>query len=243
MRNSTRRAVVGSMLLALVLLVFLGGPGRAAAFSTNDLAGTWYFQAQWDSPLENDPGWDSGTMNINTAGTVTGGSFVDASGEAGSITGGSFTIDATTGVVSGSVTTPFGTVPRTVWLRVAGIFDAGFYEYNAIRGYLPLVTARRVYGVATANQIDAEVKKIVTAAYDRAEKIVNDNQKVMHRLARTLLEKEVLDGEEVLQIIAEETGTDISKLRKSGPPKPPIVTPPGAPEVADDVGPLVPEPA
>jgi cell division protease FtsH len=99
------------------------------------------------------------------------------------------------------------------------------------------------YSESTANQIDAEVKKIVTAAYDRAEKIVNDNQKVMHRLARTLLEKEVLDGEEVLQIIAEETGTDISKLRKSGPPKPPIVTPPGAPEVADDVGPLVPEPA
>ena len=99
------------------------------------------------------------------------------------------------------------------------------------------------YSEGTANQIDAEVKKIVTAAYERAEKIVNDNQKVMHRLARTLLEKEVLDGEEVLQIIAEETGTDISKLRKSGPPKPPIVSPPGAPEVADGVGPLVPEPA
>jgi cell division protease FtsH len=99
------------------------------------------------------------------------------------------------------------------------------------------------YSEATANQIDAEVKRIVTEAYNRAEKIVTENQKVMHRIARTLLEKEVLDGEEVLQIIAEETGTDISKLRKSGPPKPPIVTPPGAPEVADDVGPLVPEPA
>jgi cell division protease FtsH len=99
------------------------------------------------------------------------------------------------------------------------------------------------YSESTANQIDAEVKKIVTAAYDRAEKIVTGNKNVMHRLARTLLEKEVLDGEEVLQIIAEETGADISKLRKSGPPKPPIVTPPGAPEVADDVGPLVPEPA
>jgi cell division protease FtsH len=99
------------------------------------------------------------------------------------------------------------------------------------------------YSEGTANQIDAEVKKIVTAAYERAEKIVTGNTNVMHRLARTLLEKEVLDGEEVLQIIAEETGTDISKLRKSGPPKPPIVPPPGAPEVADGVGPLVPEPA
>ncbi|HEY1251341.1 MAG TPA: ATP-dependent zinc metalloprotease FtsH [Thermoanaerobaculia bacterium] len=99
------------------------------------------------------------------------------------------------------------------------------------------------YSEATANQIDAEVKRIVTEGYARASKIIEDNQKAMHRIARTLLEKEVLDGDEVLQIIAEESGTDISKLRKSGPPKPPIM--PGTPaEVADGtVGPLVPEPA
>jgi cell division protease FtsH len=98
------------------------------------------------------------------------------------------------------------------------------------------------YSEQTANQIDAEVKVIVTSAYDRARKIIADNEKSMHRLARTLLEKEVLDGEEVLQIIAEETGTDISKLRKSGPPKPPIL--PGTPEVAGGtIGPMVPEPA
>jgi cell division protease FtsH len=98
------------------------------------------------------------------------------------------------------------------------------------------------YSEQTANQIDSEVKKIVTTAYDRATRIIESHEKVMHRLARTLLEKEVLDGEEVLQIIAEETGTDISKLRKSGPPKPPIL--PGTPEVAGGtIGPMVPEPA
>jgi len=98
------------------------------------------------------------------------------------------------------------------------------------------------YSEQTANQIDAEVKRIVTSAYDRAKKIISENEKAMHRLARTLLEKEVLDGEEVLQIIAEETGTDVSKLRKSGPPKPPIL--PGTPEVAGGtIGPMVPEPA
>jgi cell division protease FtsH len=99
------------------------------------------------------------------------------------------------------------------------------------------------YSESTANQIDAQVKKIVTEAYQRAETLIRENEKVMHRLARTLLEKEVLDGEEVLQIIAEENGTDISKLRKTGPPRPPVVPPPGASEVAGDVGPLVPEPA
>ncbi len=99
------------------------------------------------------------------------------------------------------------------------------------------------YSESTANQIDAEVKRIVTRSYDQAKKLIDDNEKAMHRLARTLLEKEVLDGDEVLQIIADESGTDVSKLRKTGPPKPPIL--PGAtPEIADGtIGPLVPEPA
>jgi cell division protease FtsH len=99
------------------------------------------------------------------------------------------------------------------------------------------------YSEATANQIDAEVKRIVTTCYGRAKKLIDDNVKAMHRIARTLLEKEVLDGDEVLQIIAEESGMDVAKLRKTGPPKPPIL--PGAtPEIADgSIGPLVPEPA
>ncbi len=99
------------------------------------------------------------------------------------------------------------------------------------------------YSESTANQIDAEVKRIVTSSYGRARKIIDDNEKAMHRLARTLLEKEVLDGDEVLQIISEESGIDASKLRKTGPPKPPILPGP-TPEVANGkIGPLVPEPA
>lgn len=57
-------------------------------------------------------------------------------------------------IAPSSTLTPFGAVPRTVWLRVAGIFDAGFYEYNAVRAYLPIETARRIYGVADANQLE-----------------------------------------------------------------------------------------
>jgi cell division protease FtsH len=99
------------------------------------------------------------------------------------------------------------------------------------------------YSEATANQIDAEVKRIVTNSYNRAKVLIEENEKAMHRIARTLLEKEVLDGDEVLQIIAEESGMDVAKLRKTSPPKPPIL--PGAtPEIADgSIGPLVPEPA
>jgi cell division protease FtsH len=99
------------------------------------------------------------------------------------------------------------------------------------------------YSESTANQIDAEVKRIVTSSYDIAKKIIDSNEKAMHRIARTLLEKEVLDGEEVIAIIAEESGMDVAKLRKTGPPKPPIMPGP-TPEVAGgEIGPLVPEPA
>jgi cell division protease FtsH len=101
------------------------------------------------------------------------------------------------------------------------------------------------YSESTANMIDAEVKRIATEAYGRAKKILQDHEKVMHRLARTLLEKEVLDGEEVLALIAEETGVDIAKLRKAGPARPPSPPlHPGGLEPAGGVGgPLVPEPA
>jgi cell division protease FtsH len=100
------------------------------------------------------------------------------------------------------------------------------------------------YSESTANMIDAEVKRIATEAYGRAKKILEEHEKVMHRLARTLLEKEVLDGEEVLALIAEETGVDIAKLRKAGPARPPSPPlHPGGLEPAGGVGPLVPEPA
>jgi cell division protease FtsH len=127
-----------------------------------------------------------------------------------------------------------------------GMSDLGPLTFGKVEGEIFLgrdFGRTQDYSEETANQIDAEVKKIVTRAYERAKKILTDNTKVMHRLARTLLEREVLDGEEVLQIIAEETGVDIAKLRKAGPAKPPIVSG-GASDVAGGhVGPLVPEPA
>jgi cell division protease FtsH len=100
------------------------------------------------------------------------------------------------------------------------------------------------YSEATAIQIDGEVKRIVTAAFERGRKLISDNAKSMHQIARTLLEKEVLDGEEILAIIAAETGVDASKLRKTGPPKPPPVLPAGnAPATGSVPGGLLPEPA
>jgi cell division protease FtsH len=102
------------------------------------------------------------------------------------------------------------------------------------------------YSEATAIQIDSEVKKIVMAAYERAKTLIESNKASMHRIARALLEKEVLEGDQILQIIAEETGTDIDKLRKlppqPAPPKPGGTPSPARPETEPGGG-LVPQPA
>lgn len=53
------------------------------------------------------------------------------------------------------------------------------------------------YSETTQILIDDEIKKIVEAGMSRAEKILRDNIDVMHRLAEVLLEREILDAEEI----------------------------------------------
>jgi cell division protease FtsH len=62
----------------------------------------------------------------------------------------------------------------------------------------------RDYSEETARLIDDEVREIVTQSYERAKNILNGNMATLHRLANTLLEKEVLDGFQIDQIIKSE---------------------------------------
>jgi len=55
----------------------------------------------------------------------------------------------------------------------------------------------RDYSEETARLIDDEVRNIVTQAYEKAKEIIQKNMAVLHRLANTLLEKEVLDGNQI----------------------------------------------
>lgn len=55
----------------------------------------------------------------------------------------------------------------------------------------------RAYSEATAQKIDAEIKKIFDEAADRAEKAINANRKYLDVLAEKLLEVETLDEEEI----------------------------------------------
>jgi cell division protease FtsH len=67
------------------------------------------------------------------------------------------------------------------------------------------ISQHRDYSEETAMIIDEEVKKIVNSCMERAEKILSANIAILHRLSEALLEREILDGEEIDKIIRGET--------------------------------------
>jgi len=70
-----------------------------------------------------------------------------------------------------------------------------------LEGIMP--TAPRDYSEATAQEIDAEVRRLVEGAYLRAKEILTAKREVLERVARQLLEKEVLEGEELRRLLNE----------------------------------------
>ncbi len=63
------------------------------------------------------------------------------------------------------------------------------------------ITQHRDYSEQTAIMIDEEVKRLVLENYDRAKKLLKDNINSLKALAEALLEKEVLDGPEIDEIL------------------------------------------
>jgi cell division protease FtsH len=57
------------------------------------------------------------------------------------------------------------------------------------------------YSEATALKIDAEIKRIVSEQYERAQKTLNEKRDALVRIAEALLEHEVLDAEQLTQIL------------------------------------------
>jgi cell division protease FtsH len=80
------------------------------------------------------------------------------------------------------------------------------------------ITKTRNFSENTAIAIDAEVRLIVTSAMKRADKILKDNIKVLHRLSNALLEREILDSEEIDKIIRGEDLPPVDK-RANGTPE------------------------
>ena len=65
------------------------------------------------------------------------------------------------------------------------------------------IQRQRDFSDDTAQDIDGELRRIVTNCFDRARRILRDNNDVLHAIAKNLLEKEVLDGQEIDRIIEE----------------------------------------
>ena len=72
------------------------------------------------------------------------------------------------------------------------------------------IAQRKDYSEKTAVDIDTEIKRIVLENYDRAKDIILQHMEKIHRLASVLLEKEVLAGEEIDQVLGLKTSIPAS---------------------------------
>jgi len=69
--------------------------------------------------------------------------------------------------------------------------------------------ARRVeYSESTAVEIDQEVRRIITESFERARTLLRKNLEALHKLAEELLEREVLDGADIDEIIKQYGSAD-----------------------------------
>jgi cell division protease FtsH len=64
------------------------------------------------------------------------------------------------------------------------------------------LSQHRDYSEETAREIDAEVRHFIDAAYKKAFEVLDGNRDVLERIAMALLEREVLDANELALIIA-----------------------------------------
>ncbi len=63
------------------------------------------------------------------------------------------------------------------------------------------IAHQKDYSEHTAIEIDREVRRVVEEAYQQARSLLSENIKVLHAVAERLLEKEVLDGQEVMEVL------------------------------------------
>jgi cell division protease FtsH len=66
------------------------------------------------------------------------------------------------------------------------------------------IQEHRDYSESTAQLIDAEIKRFVQEAEETATNLLRENMEKLHKLAKALLEKEILDGSEIDGIIDED---------------------------------------
>ena len=73
------------------------------------------------------------------------------------------------------------------------------------------IQKHRDYSEKTAIEIDEEIRSIINQAMARAEKILVDNMDLLHKLSEELLEREILDADEIDKIIKGENLPPVKK--------------------------------
>ena len=87
-----------------------------------------------------------------------------------------------------------------------GMSDAlGAINYNGNKrsAFLDMgfMQERGNYAEETAQKIDAEVKRILTEAHDTARRVLRERRETLDALSERLLEKEVIESEELKAIM------------------------------------------
>ena len=72
------------------------------------------------------------------------------------------------------------------------------------------IAQHRDYSEATAIQIDEEVKKMVSMGYATAKSILSENRETLIRIAKALIEREVLDASEIKMLVE---GQDLPPIK------------------------------
>jgi cell division protease FtsH len=72
------------------------------------------------------------------------------------------------------------------------------------------INQHRDFSEDTAQKIDAEVRRLVDEAYRSATNILGNNRDIMHRISAALLEREVLDANEIKMIME---GKDLPPIK------------------------------
>ena len=73
------------------------------------------------------------------------------------------------------------------------------------------ISQHRDYSELTAQKIDAEVKNVVTNAYEKTSTLIKDNVDTLHKMAKALLEKETLDSKAIDEIMGIKTEPEPEK--------------------------------
>jgi len=63
------------------------------------------------------------------------------------------------------------------------------------------IARSKAYSEDTAQLIDQEIKRIVNTNYESCKKLLEDNVEILHEVANQLLEKEVIDGKELNEMV------------------------------------------